>query len=85
MSLEMSKIAFYFVFSLFHAHTKHKLWSFTIREGTILSLLNKFHGTLEKRYFSIGELLVMDQKVTGQKKNVHMCKVTLTFLHEYSC
>ena len=50
---EMSKIGIYFVFSLFHAHTKHKLLSFTIRESTILSLLNKFSITLEKRYFSI--------------------------------
>ena len=33
----------------FNAHTKHKLWSFTIREGTILSLLNKFCITWHTR------------------------------------
>ena len=58
---EMSKIAIYF-FPLFHTHTKNKLWSLTIREGTILSLLNKvcipWH-TSEKDILAFGELLVM--------------------------
>ena len=49
MPPEMSESPFIFVFSLFHAHTKHKLLSFTIREGTILSLLNKFCITWHTR------------------------------------
>ena len=62
MPPEMSKIAIYFCFSLVHAHTKQKLLSFTIREGTILSLLNNFYitwHTREKDILAFGELLVM--------------------------
>ena len=46
---EVSKIAIYICFSLLHDHTKHKLWSFTIREGTILSFLYKFCITWHTR------------------------------------
>ena len=60
-SLEASKIAIYicFVFLfLLHDNTKNKIWSFTIREGTILSFLkNILHGTLEKRYFGIWRIV----------------------------
>ena len=45
--LEMSKIAIFF--PLFHDHTKHKLWSFTIREDTFLLLPNKFCITWHTR------------------------------------
>ena len=74
MAPEMSKIAIYYCFPLIHAHTKHKHWSFTIREGTILSLLNKLvlHGRLEIRYFRIWRIIGDVTKSGWTKKRVHI-------------
>ena len=61
MTPEMSKIAIYFS-PYFILTQKNKLWSLTIREGTILSLLNKVCSswhTNEKDILAFGELLVM--------------------------
>ena len=63
-SLEASKIAIYicFVFLfLSHDNTKHKLCSFTIREGTILSFLKNLYYMAHQRkdILAFSELLVM--------------------------
>ena len=67
MSLEKS------IFFLLHDHTKHKLWSFTIREGTILSFLKKMYYMAHQR----GDILVFgylwcSQKWLDKKKRVHL-------------
>ena len=48
MSPEMSKLAIYF-FPISCSHKTQTLEFFTIREGTILSLLNKFNITWHTR------------------------------------
>ena len=71
--LKCPKIAIYF-FSLFHAHTKRKLWSFTIRKGTILLALNTFcitWHTREKIFKHLENYWWCNQKWLDKKKRVH--------------